>query len=92
MDDFEPTWELPDAKSRLAEVIERALTEGPQRITLHDKQSVYVVAEEAYDRLVGHVGAGQSLLDFFMASPLWGSGIPIERIRGYGRDIDFETD
>jgi prevent-host-death family protein len=44
----EKTWQLQEAKAKLSEVVEKALTEGPQRVTRHGKDSVIVVSEEDY--------------------------------------------
>ena len=41
MDDV---WQVQEAKARLGEVIDRALTEGPQTVTRHGKAVVKVVA------------------------------------------------
>jgi len=37
------TWQLQDAKNRLSEVVDRALSEGPQSITRRGKPAVVVV-------------------------------------------------
>jgi prevent-host-death family protein len=83
-------WQLQVAKARFSEVFERAMTVGPQRITRHGKRTAYLVSEHEYERLVGAADArGQTLLSFFMESPLWGSGVEIERIEGISREIDL---
>lgn len=45
-------WQLADAKNRLSEVVNRALTEGPQRIERRGDR-VVVLSEAEYDRLTG---------------------------------------
>lgn len=45
------TWSLADAKARLSEVVDRALNEGPQRITRHGKPAVIVTAESHGERV-----------------------------------------
>jgi prevent-host-death family protein len=40
-------WQVQEAKNRFSEVIERALTEGPQVVTRHGRPVVQVVAMEA---------------------------------------------
>jgi len=45
-------WNLADAKNRFSEVVNLALTEGPQRVRRR-KDTVVVVAAEEYERLVG---------------------------------------
>jgi len=45
-------WNLTQARNRFGEVVQRALSEGPQRIRRrHD--AVVVVAAEEYERLTG---------------------------------------
>ncbi len=44
-------WNLADAKNRFSEVVNLALTQGPQRVRCH-KDTVVVVAAEEYERLV----------------------------------------
>jgi len=46
------TWNLADAKNRLTEVVNLALTEGPQTITRRN-DTVVVVSAETYAELTG---------------------------------------
>ena len=45
-------WNLADAKNRFSEVVNRALTEGPQRVRRR-KDTVVVVSGEEFERLTG---------------------------------------
>jgi len=45
-------WNLADAKKRFSELVNLALTQGPQRIHRR-KDTVVVVAAEEFERLVG---------------------------------------
>ena len=45
-------WNLADAKNRFSEVVNLALTEGPQRVRRR-KDTVVVVAAEEFERLTG---------------------------------------
>jgi prevent-host-death family protein len=58
-------WQLADAKNRLSEVVNRALTEGPQRIKRRGDH-VVVISEAEYDRLTGNQ---QSLVEFLLDGP-----------------------
>ena len=40
------TWKLQDAKARFSEVVRRARTDGPQRVTIHGRDAVVIVAAE----------------------------------------------
>jgi prevent-host-death family protein len=63
------SWQLQDAKARFSEVIRKAETEGPQRITVRGEPAAVVLSEADYEQLVG---AGESLVDFMRRSPLYG--------------------
>jgi prevent-host-death family protein len=80
------TWSVADAKARLSEVIDRALTDGPQTITRKGRKTAVVVAVEEWERKSRRSG---NLAEFFAASPLRGSGIAIERTRDGAREIDL---
>jgi prevent-host-death family protein len=69
-------WTVADAKARFSEVIDRALSEGPQTITRNGKQAVVVVASEEWERKTKRRG---NLAEFFAASPLRDSGLAVER-------------
>ncbi len=90
MESLHKTWQLQEAKARFSEVFERAIADGPQRITRHGKLAAYLISELDYDRLVSSSGPGETLLSFLMNSPLWGSGVAIERVEGYAREADLE--
>jgi prevent-host-death family protein len=64
------TWALAEAKARLSEVIEQAISEGPQSITRRGCPAAVVVAAEQRQRRTKRVG---SLVEFFVAFPLRGS-------------------
>lgn len=46
------TWNLADAKNRLSEVVNLALSQGPQTITRR-KDAVVVISAETYAELTG---------------------------------------
>lgn len=68
-------WALQDAKARFSEVVRKAKTEGPQRITVHGREEVVVVSAEEYRRVKGEP-TGEALVNLLQDSPL--------------RDIDME--
>ena len=55
-------WQLAEAKNRLSEVVNRALTEGPQRIKRRGDR-VVVLSKAEYDRLTGKQ---RSLVEFVL--------------------------
>jgi prevent-host-death family protein len=46
-------WPLQDAKARFSELVRRAHSDGPQRVTLHGRDAVVVVDAEEFDRMQG---------------------------------------
>lgn len=45
-------WRLADAKNRFSELVNKALSEGPQRVRRH-KDTVVIVAERDFEKLSG---------------------------------------
>lgn len=45
-------WRLAEAKNRLSEVINKALSEGPQKITRRD-DTVIILSKKDYEKLTG---------------------------------------
>ena len=80
------TWGLAEAKAKLSEVIDKALTEGPQRISRRGKDTVVLVTEAAWE---SRGVRRENLADFLARSPLRGSGLKIEPIQGGLRDVDL---
>ncbi len=78
------TWTVAQAKARFSEVINKARSLGPQTITRNGRKTAVIVAVDVWERKNRRKG---SLADFFAASPLRGSGLKIERIRGRARKI-----
>jgi antitoxin Phd len=69
-------WQLQEAKNRFSELVDKALTEGPQIVTLHGEELVVIISKDEYNRLrKSHT----SLLEFFRQSPLVGVELDLER-------------
>lgn len=78
----ESLWALQDAKARFSEVVRKAKTEGPQRITVHGREEVVIVSVEEYRRVKGQP-TGQALVALLQDSPL--RHVHIERTRTRAR-------
>ena len=78
------TWKLAEAKNRLTEVVNRALTEGPQAITRRN-DTVVVISAETYAELTGK---RPSFKDFLMTGPSL-EGLDLERDRSPVRDVEL---
>ena len=78
------SWQLQDAKNRFSEVVEKALTEGPQRVSRRGKPAVVVIAEAEYETLRK---PGPSFVDHLLAMPK--VDIEFERVNPPSRDVDL---
>lgn len=79
-------WTVAEAKARFSEVVDRARTDGPQLVTRNGRDAAVIVSADEWQRKIKRVG---SLVDFFAASPLRGSGARIRRSRSKFRDVDL---
>ena len=70
-------WRLQDAKARLSEVVRQAQQRGPQRVTLHGRDAVVVVAADEFDRMLRPV-SGRDIVVALAASPL--ADVTFERL------------
>ena len=70
------TWQLQEAKNKLSEVVEEALTHGPQVITWRGQATAVVLSYTEYRALTAGT---QKLSDFFRESPLAGMDLDVSR-------------
>jgi prevent-host-death family protein len=78
------TWNLADAKNRLSEVVNLALSQGPQTITRRE-DTVVVIAAAEYEELLGK---RQSFKDFLMSGPYF-EGLDLKRDKNPMRDVEL---
>ncbi|HEV2397432.1 MAG TPA: type II toxin-antitoxin system Phd/YefM family antitoxin [Candidatus Sulfotelmatobacter sp.] len=71
------TWTVAEAKAKFSELINKAKSEGPQKITKHGRTTAVVVAAEDWTRKTERKG---NLAEFLAASPLRGSGLKLRRL------------
>jgi prevent-host-death family protein len=82
-------WPLQDAKARFSELVRRAHSEGPQRVTVHGREEVVVVAAEEFHRLEGE-RTGAALIEAMQASPHREIDIePVRDERSPVREVDL---
>ncbi|MHB8544237.1 MAG: type II toxin-antitoxin system Phd/YefM family antitoxin [Leptospirales bacterium] len=80
-------WQLQEAKNRFSDVVKKALSQGPQTITLRGEPAVVVLSVREFRKLTEPV---ESLSVFFRSSPLYGVDLEIERDReDLGREISL---
>ena len=79
------SWTVAEAKAKFSELVERARADGPQTITRNGRTAVVVAAEE-WERKARRTG---NLAEFLAASPLRGSKLKVERVKGGLRKADL---
>jgi prevent-host-death family protein len=87
-------WALQDAKAKFSEVVRRAQTEGPQRVTVRGEPSVVVIAEAEFDRIKTQAERRTNLSfdQFLLSDPAWPDEVVeaiINRPKDYGREIEL---
>ncbi len=79
-------WQLQEAKNRLSQVVNLALNDGPQTITLRGKPSAVVVSFDEYRRLTQPcIG----LSKFFRQSPLCDVELDLNRSADLSRGVEL---
>ncbi len=78
-------WQLAEAKNKLSELFQRALSEGPQEITRRGKERVVVLSGEEYERLKGNQ---PSFKEHLLNAPSF-EGLDIERDGDTGREVQM---
>jgi prevent-host-death family protein len=79
-------WTIAEAKAKFSEVIDLAVSSGPQTITRNGRTTAVIVSAEEWSRRPKRTG---TLAEFFAASPLRESGIQIERLQEQALAIDL---
>ena len=80
------TWTVAEAKAKFSELLDKANSEGPQKITKHGRTTAVVVAAEEWERKAQRKG---NLAEFLASSPLRGTGLKIRRLPVRLRTIDL---
>lgn len=78
-------WRLAEAKNKFSELVNRALSEGPQRVFRRD-DTVIVMALQDYEQLIGNK---PGFKDFLMGKGPDLEGVDLNRDRSPMRDISL---
>lgn len=79
-------WTVAEAKAKFSELIDKALSRGPQIVTRSGRKAVVIVAADEWERKTRRTG---NLAEFLAASPLRGSGLKVRRSRGRLRQTEL---
>lgn len=80
-------WKLQDAKARFSEVVRRAQTEGPQRVTVRGHDAVVIIAADELDRLLPPATDQVPFVEFMESLSV--DGLDLTRSHDTGRDVDL---
>ena len=80
------TWQIQTAKNRLSDLVDRAVTQGPQLITRRGIETAVVLSVDEYRRLRR---PESDLVEFFRSSPLSQIELDLERDPDSGREIEL---
>jgi prevent-host-death family protein len=61
-------WHLQDAKNNFSKVVQKAISEGPQTVTLRGKRTAVVLSAEEFDRLSNRK---PSFVEHLLSGPAW---------------------
>ncbi len=78
-------WKLQDAKARFSELVRRAQTEGPQRVTVRGHDAVMVIAADEWQRLLPPASDAMPFVAFMESLSV--DGLDLTRDRDVGRDV-----
>lgn len=79
-------WTLAKARDNLSDVVRRAVSEGPQPITVRGAETVVVVSKATYDQLLDP-DRPRSIKDWLLDGPV--HDFDIERRQDPRRDVDL---
>ncbi len=80
-------WKLEDAKAQFSEVVRRARSEGPQRVSVRGRDAVVVIAADEFDRLQPRSADRLPFVAFM--ETLSGEGLDLTRDEDVGRDVSL---
>ena len=83
-----PGWKLGEAGARLGEIVRLATAGQPQRIRVHGKDPVVIVAEDAFEALRARENS-DSLHELLSQSPLSRMEFEAEGIPGPVREVEW---
>jgi prevent-host-death family protein len=81
-------WRLQDAKARFSDLVRRARSEGPQRVSVHGRDEVVILAAEDFRRLQGEP-MGNVLIEAMQSCPYPDIDLEPPREHAPVREVDL---
>jgi prevent-host-death family protein len=82
------SWQLQEAKNHLSEVVDLALSQGPQTVTRHGKEVVVIVDKQEFERRRSGRKRG-TIAGFLRGLRFKGARIDIARATDRDRPLDL---
>ena len=82
-------WQLQDAKNQFSKVVQNAMADGPQVVTLRGERAAIVLSTRDYDRLIADK---PTLVDHLLSGPSWDDDFAAAvttRAKAPSRDVDI---
>ena len=79
-------WQLQEAKNRLSQVLDSALQNGPQTITLRGKPAAVLISFEDFKKMSR---PKTTLSEFFQHSPLSNVELDLSRSTDLSREVEL---
>ena len=70
------SWSISEARTHISDVVDAALSDGPQRIERRDSEPVVVISEAVWTRLAAEY---PSFADFVLNTPIDDEDLPQRR-------------
>ena len=70
------SWSISEARSRIADLFEAALSEGPQKIERPEQDAVVVISASAWRTIENEYG---DFADLILSAPLEDDDLPLRR-------------
>jgi antitoxin Phd len=81
-------WALQDAKAKFSTLTRKAVSEGPQHVTVRGRPAVVVLSERDFAKLK-RGKRRRALVDLFRKSPIAGERLDLSRSKDTGRPVDL---
>ena len=78
-------WKLAEAKNRFSELVNKALVEGPQKVSRRD-DTVVIISEIEYQKLTG---TKQNFIEFLLNDQLDLDGVDFSRDKSLSRRVEL---
>ncbi len=80
------SWKLQDAKAKFSEVVNNAISIGPQHVTRRGQEVAVILSAKEYREITSNK---PNFKDFLLNCPKIDDDFAFERQKDYSRDVEF---